>query len=77
MTRREYRLLELSCRRFGLLPVFVDLGIWNMYILQVLSHIHSLTRCAAVRFRAPDAGSGQPGIGVDQFISTAVGRLCD
>ena len=48
-----------------------------MYILHVLSHTHTLARCAAVRFRAPDAGSGQPGIGVDQFIRTAVGRLCD
>ena len=41
------------------------------------ANIHTRTGCAAVRFRAPDAGSGQPGIGVDQFIRTAVGRLCD
>ena len=42
-----------------------------------VGNIHTRTACAAVRCRASDSGSGQAGIGAEQFIRTAVGRSCD
>ena len=42
-----------------------------------VGNIHARTACAAFRYLASDSGSGQPGIGADQFIRSAVARLCD
>jgi hypothetical protein len=41
-----------------------------------VSNVHCKTACAAVRFRKEDDGA-TPGIGVEDFVIAAQGRLCD